>query len=872
MFTLPTYALVAIANIMSAKLLTYSRVVLVLLLLTVVPAAWAQRATTVRGVVIDSLTHEPLPHVAVLLAGSGTGTKTDADGKFSITTQSDFTHVRFSLLGYKAVDRDVRMGRSNRLKIELPPTSIPLEEVMVRPRKEKYSKKNNPAVDLARKLIALHRDSNSCRNAFFSQRKYEKITFAFDNFDGRMRSNALFKREPLLLSYIDTSDVTHKPILNLAIKERTIDYYSRSEPEAVREVVTGIRRSGLDGFINQDNMQAYANEMLREVDLFSNDIKLFDQQFVSPLSQYAVSFYKYYLLDTLVVEGEKCIDLGFASYNAQSFGFAGHLYVVYEDSSYFVKRARYTIPQDINMNYVSRMILQQDYQRDSLGNRVKVYDDVVAEFRIANDMPGLYARRTVYYTDFSYDPPLIEDIFDGKQREVTLPGAYERNNDFWVENRAVPLRMQEDAIGMISTRLLEIPAVKWTAKVLRTLISGYVATHPVEDESRFDFGPITTFISGNSIEGLRLKLGGTTTARLHPRLFASGYVGYGFDDNKGKYGAALEYSFNDKRQSAVEYPIRSIKAYYGYDLNYLSQRYLHTQRDNFVLSLRRGPDYNATYMRNCGVNFKYEFAGGFSLELGLRNERQESTPYLPFEVKQPDGSINTLSHFSQTMGEVCLSYSPTEKFFTSYGERRAISSDAPVVTLRHTFALKGLLSEYTYHHTELAASKRFRMSKLGYADLILKAGKVWNDVPYPLLIIPFANMSYTVQPESYTLLSPMEFIFDQYASWDLTYFANGLLFNHIPYINKWRLREVVTFRGIYGTIRDNNFYPDQTGLFLFNKDWNVKRMNGMPYMEVGVGIDNILSVLRIEYVFRVTYRDTPGVDKGGLRVGLHLTF
>lgn len=851
---------------------TYRRFVSVLLCCFIVHVAWAQQPTTVRGIVLDSLTHQPLPHVSVLLIGSDNGTKSNSDGAFSITTKADFSHVRVSLLGYKAVEKRVRPGRNNRLKIYLTPTTIPLEEVLVRPRKEKYNKKNNPAIDLARRLIAQYHKTEEVKQPFFSQRKYEKITFAFDNFDERMRSNPVFAGVPFLSAYADTSDVTHKPILNLAIKERVIDYFERRDPLAVREVVTGMRHSGLDGFINQDNMQAYANEMFREVDLFGNDIKLFDQQFVSPLSQHAISFYKYYLLDTLVVEGERCIDLGFASYNSQSFGFAGHLYVAYEDSSYFIKRARYTVPQDINMNYVSRMILQQDYVRDTLGNIYKVYDDMVAEFRIAENTPGLYARRTVDYSDFSHAPPSIDDIFTGKNREVILPGAMERDTEFWNENRHRPLRPQEDAIGIISSRLLEIPVVKWSAKVLRTLLSGYVSTHPIEDESRFDFGPVNTFISGNSIEGLRLKLAGTTTARLHPQLFASGYVGYGFDDKHWKYGVSLEYSFNKKRHSSVEYPIRSIEAFYRYDLNYLAQRYLHSPADNFVLSLRRAPDYNATYIRSCGLNFKYEFAGGFALDAGLRNERQEATAYMPFEVRQADGSITSLPSFSQTMGEVCLTYSPTEKFFTSYGERRAISSDAPTITLRHIFSFKGFLSDYNYQHTELAASKRFRFSRWGYADVILKAGKVWNEVPYPLLIIPYANMSYTIQPESYTLLSPMEFIFDSYASWDLTYYANGLLFNHIPYINKWHLREVVTFRGIYGTISDRNFYPENSEMFLFDKSWNVKRMNGMPYMEVGVGLDNILSMLRIEYVFRVTYRDTPGVDRGGLRVGLHISF
>ncbi len=835
--------------------------------------AMAQHITTVRGIVLDSLYNVPLAHVAVVAEGAEpVGCVSDENGVFDMTVYKAVSQVRFSLLGYNDVVVQVREGDVNEYRVLMSSQAVMLDEVLVKRTKERYSKKNNPAVDFARQVIA-HRDEGSVYDApYFFERKYEKITFALDDFDKSMLANPLFKDMQYLAAYIDKSDVTHKPILNLAIRERVIDAYWRKEPERRREVVTGINRAGLKGLIDQDNMQALSNEMFREVDLYSNDIELFGQQFVSPLSEYAVSFYKYYLLDTLEIDGVECIDLGFASYNSQSFGFAGHLYVVAGDSSCFVKRARYTIPQDINMNYVSRMILQQDYERDSRGNRVKVYDDIVAEFRMAEGLAGMYARRTVHYKDFSYEPPVDEDVFGSGQREVTLAGAMERDSRFWEQHRAYPLRMQEDAIGEVSLKLQELPAVKWGVKAMRTLFSGYIATHPHDDESRFDIGPINTLVSGNSIEGVRLRVGGTTTARLFPRLFASGDVAYGFDDNKWKYGASLEYSFNDKKHSALEYPIRSVKAYYQYDLNYLAQKYLHTSRDNFVLSLRRAPDYNATYMRTCGVTFKYEFAGGLSLDVGVRNELQESTQYLPFTVRDAQGAYRSLPSFMQTMGEVCLRYQPAERFLTSYGEREALGSDAPVISLRHIFAIKGLWSDYTYNHTELAVSKRIRMSKLGYADVIVKAGKVWNDVPYPLLIIPYANMSYTIQPESYSLLSPMEFIFDQYASWDITYFANGLLLNRIPYINSLRLREVISFRGIYGTIRDTNYYPGQTGLFMFNPQWNVQRMTNMPYMEVGVGIDNILSILRVEYVFRATYRDTPGVDRGGVRVALHVSF
>lgn len=832
----------------------------------------AQPLTSIKGTVTDSLTNRPIPHVSIFLIGSERGTRTDLDGNFSISVRVDFSHIRISSLGYKTIDIPVELGTSNKLDIKMVPSYITLNEVVVKPKKEKYSKKNNPAVDFARKLIERRETGDPQQRDFFTCTKYEKVTIAYDDFTEEKRNSALFKSTPYLFDYTDTSDVTGKPILNLSLKERVIDYYYRKAPHTEREVVYGINRSGIDDFIDQDNVQIYVNQMFQEVDLFKNDIALFEQRFVSPLSNYGVSFYKYYLLDTLEIEGERCIDFGFAPYNSESFGFAGHLYVVYEDSSYFIKRAKYSIPHNINMNYVDRMYLQQDYARDSAGTRLKVRDDIVAEFRLYPGTAGLYARRTVNYSNFSFDPPLNADVFDQKLEEITLPSAEERDNEFWEQHRATPIKPQENAVSEVVSRLKEKPFVKWTSRIIAILFSGYIHTNAKAEESRFDFGPVNSFISGNNVEGLRLKIAGTTTARLHPQIFAKGYFGYGFGDEKFKYGGTLEYSFNKKKKNPMEYPIRSIKAFYEYDINYLSQKYLHTSKDNFVLSLRRAPDFNATYQRSCGVTYKHEFDGGFSFELGLRNERQESTAYMPFNRYNADGTITPLKSFSQTMAEICLRYSPFEKYYTAYGERFSVTEDAPIFTLRHVFANKGFLSDYNYNHTEIAASKRFRLSKFGYTDIIVKAGKVWNEVPYPLLIIPYANMSYTIQPESFSLLTPMEFLFDQYASWDLTYFANGLLFNRIPFLKALRFREVVSFRGIYGTISDANFHPEQSGLFAFNDSWNVKRMGNMPYMEVSVGIDNILTILRIEYVFRVTYRDTPGANLGGVRIALHASF
>ena len=154
-------------------------------------------------------------------------------------------------------------------------------------------------------------------------------------------------------------------------------------------------------------------------------------------------------------------------------------------------------------------------------------------------------------------------------------------------------------------------------------------------------------------------------------------------------------------------------------------------------------------------------------------------------------------------------------------------------------------------------------------DILAKAGKVWSTVYFPSLLWANANLSYTIQPESYSLMDPMEFANDTYGALDLTYFGNGILFNRIPGINKLKLREVVTFKGLMGTLSNKNNPRFNNDILKFPVEAHAQKMRTTPYMEAGVGIDNILTVLRVDYVWRLTYRDVPGVDHSGIRISLH---
>ena len=506
------------------------------------------------------------------------------DGKFAVSVRDNFLNVRFSTLGYREKTVFVKKGAENDLVIDLVPSDYVLKEVVVKPKKEKYSKKNNPAVEFVKKLIERRHVGDPKNHDFYNYEKYEKMTFALNEFSEEQKKKWLFKKFQFIFDYVDTSEVSGKPILTVSIKEKIAENYYRRSPETEKSVVTGIKRAGIDEIFSQESVQMLCEDLFREIDIFRNDITLLNNRFVSPLSNIGTSFYKYYLLDTILVDGVKCVDLGFVPFNSESFGFTGHIYVPEGDSTYFIKKVKLNVPRDINLNYVENMYLEQDYERLEDGTRIKTKDDAIIEFRIMPATQGLYARRMTTYDKFTFTPPDDLSVYDFEGREKVEVDAQAKPEEFWVDNRHVPVKKKENAVDKLLARLREVPVFYYTEKVLGILISGYIETGK---DSKFDFGPMNTTISANEIEGARFRIGGLTTAQLNPHWFARGYVAYGTKDEKVKYSGEVEYSFNKKKFHSREFPINSIKLSHSYDIDQLGQHYLYTNKDNVFLSLKR---------------------------------------------------------------------------------------------------------------------------------------------------------------------------------------------------------------------------------------------------------------------------------------------
>lgn len=863
---------------MRANIIIYIYTALFLLIPSTLLPQETREKVRIYGKIHDSSTMEALPYTSVRVRNTTMGCSSDNNGNFSFYAPLTDTLI-ISSIGYKEERIPLSKKTKTPLDIFLKPIDYTLNEVTIKPKKEKYRKKDNPAVILAKKIIE-QREENSTKNKpFYSRKRHERLNIALNNFDTSQK-NHFGKKLSFLEEYIDTSLISGKPILNISAREIIATDYFRKEPERERKHVIARSRNGIDDVFTSEEIDGLFEEVFKDIDIFQDNISIFRSKFVSPLSKIGPSFYRYYIMDTVEIDGERYTDLTFAPFNAESFGFTGHIYVS-TDSSLFIKSIDMSVPDDINMNFVEYMNIKQSFNRLDDGTRMLDHEKLICELKLINATNGFYAHRNVVFANYEFesDEKAIE-ILKSPMPVVEDDNSMKRSKEFWSENRISTVSEKEQSVGSMMERLRANPWYYWTEKCVSFLFTGWVPLRKY-DPPVF-YGPVNTTFSYNGLEGLRLRVGAMTSAYLTPNLFGRFYVAYGCKDNKWKYMGELEYSFKKKKEHANEFPVHSLRLRYIHDIYQYGQDYLYTNKDNFVLSLKRGDDNKIGYYRNAEITYTHEMYNNFSYNLTLRNRIDIPSRFIKFERTQAiDGTTTNIPvrDLRQSEVELTLRYAPGEKFIQSKWNRRSLVPEKPVFTLSHKVGFKGILgSEFNYHHTEARFQKRFWFSAFGYTDCIIKAGKVWNKVPFPLLIIPNTNLSYTIQKESYWVMNPMEFFTDQYASWDLSYHMNGLLLNRIPLVKRLKWREVITFRGMFGYLSEKN-RPDplNTGVLYKlpygNDDYHNHYLNPeLPYMEMSVGIENIFKVLRVDYVRRLTYRELPGVSKWGIRIQFHVQF
>jgi hypothetical protein len=821
------------------------------------------QTTRVSGTVTDAKTGEKLPFVSVLFPGkSPVGVYTDLDGKYLLEGFAEKGIMNVQFIGYESVNLPVKVGQTQTINVKLKAVSEMLTAAVVEVKREKYSNKNNPAVDLIRKMIA-NKDNNRIESHdYYEYDKYEKLELGLNDFIvDSLQNKKTYRRLRVVFNHLDSSEITGKMVLPVFFKESSSSVYYRKSPESKKEYINATRMVDLHEVIDMESIENYVTDIFGNVNVYDNEIMLFDNKYMGPLSPFAPNYYRFHIIDTVLIDNTSCIQLSFFPRNEGDFGFRGNLYVT-NDSIYAVKKAEIRTAPKANINFVRNFLLVQDFVfQDStwcLRNNNATLEFVYSK----NDKKSILAQRTVSHRNYIFNIPQPKSVYKGNEKTIKLPDYDARPAEYWNAFRHKPLTHHEEGIFTMVDSVKNAPIVKTAFRLIGLISSGYI------EAGKVDIGPVVSFASFNSLEGMRLRFGGKTNSNFHQNWFFSAYGAYGFQDSKFKYDGTIMYSITKKKYYPWEFPMNLLQLSYSHDVKIPGQSFLYGSGDKIFLSFVRGNVNKITYEHKFELSWTKENTSGFSWKPLVA-----WTKITPAEVlRYEDGNGQLFDNITYNEIGLLLRFAPNERFFQFQMNRFPLNQTQPIIELGHKTGFKNVAGgQYTYNRTDATLYKRWWIGGFGYADTWFKAGKVWNKVPYPLLITPQANQAYAYQDEAYNMMNYMEFVTDRYVSANLSYGFNGFLANRIPLVKKLKLREFITFKLFWGTLDDKNMPENNPDLFGFPN--GTFRFDGkIPYMEASFALDNIFKFLRIDLIKRINYLDNPDVPVWGVRFRLRPAF
>ena len=708
------------------------RIQLTLVLLLLSLTIQAQKLT---GRITDAETGEEIPYASVVYKGHNLAVISDIEGYYSIAKHLGWK-LTFSAVGYQNVEVTINNQTGTKMDIALKADNKQLKEVTISSKKGKYSRKNNPAVELMKKVIAAKKQTDLANHDFYKYDKYEKLTLAANDLTPQKLEKKPFSSTPWLLDQVEVCQYNKKMILPISIDETVSEIVYRKDPKSKKTYIKGQQSSGInDLFQTGDMLNVVMKDVFTDVDLYEDQIRLLQYPFTSPIGKDAIAFYRFYIQDTLKIERDSCIHLHFLPNNQMDFGFRGDIYIL-KDSTYHVRRCELTLPKQSSVNFVKNLRIEQEFEKLESGDWVLTQDDMITELQFAKFIQEAIVIRTTRLSDYSF-AELPKKLFKGKRTEIREPDAGMRGKNFWNQYRQVELTKSENSMDNFIKQIQNIKGFKYIMFGLNALIENSIEI--VGNPNKLDITPVNTLLSRNQYDGWRSKLSIQTTANLNKRWYGTVYYGHGWGSKRNYYGTSLTYSLIDKQYMPFEYPKRNIKIESVYDVGTPSDRFLPTDKDNFMVAFKWTGIDKMMFFNRQKLSFEYEAYGGLRTTLSLKTEEFQPIGALSFrKLNQPkieyNGDMVPHREFLRTTELFAeLRFAPDETYINSKQRRVTINHDAPAISISHTFGFRNILGgEYTSNLTEAKIYKRFWLNSWGKIDLFLKGGIQWNQVPYML--------------------------------------------------------------------------------------------------------------------------------------------
>ena len=834
------------------------------LLLTFSLNALGQKIT---GVILDASTGDSLSLAGVSYKDRKTSTIADLDGIFSIARINGAT-LSFSCMGYKEETVNITKATPSRLTIKLKPDTKSLQEVVVKAERKRYVRKDNPAVDLMKRVIEMKKSTKLENHDYFMYNKYQKLSMALNDYKVKeLDSTDVGKVK--WTQQAELSPYNNKMVVPISLDETVTQHIYRKDPKQEKDIITGEQSTGLNQlFATGEMVNTTLKEVFQDVDIYDNYIKLLKFPFLSPIGSGATSFYRYYITDTVLVDRDSCYHLTFTPNNPQDIGFNGDLYIL-KDSTLHVKKCHLSIPKKSDVNFVSSLHIDQVYSQLPNEEWALTNDDMWAEMTLLGK--SVLVVRNTRLSDYSFEP-LHKNLFKGQAKVKRMADSRNQDEEFWDKYRAVELSQKEGGLGDFMTAMSKSKNMRIPLLVVKTPFENYIETSKPGKPSKFDIGPVISTFSTNFYDGFRTRIGGKTTGAFNKHLFLDGYYTHGFKSGGNYYGVTANYCFNKKKNSSFEFPQRMIVFESTLDVTSVSDKFLKNSKDNLFVNIRT-ETVKMLYKNNKQrLGFIWETDYGLNFTTNIIAESNRPVGNLRF-IHVNDGTEDY--KMRTTEWNASVQFCPGQTYINTKQDRWPINKDRPEFTIRHAMCFDGILGgQYASNQTEVGIYKRQWLGSWGRIDFHVLGSIQWNKVPFPLLITPPTCISYVEQEGTLNMLHNMEFFMDRRVFWSMAWNMNGKIFNRIPLFKKLKLREYLAFRGVWGQLTDKNNPSINSGdAMLYEFPEGSYAIDGSkPYMELAVGVRNILKVFGVDYVRRLNYLDHPGAKKNGVRFNLTFTF
>ncbi|WP_445717702.1 DUF5686 family protein [Flavobacterium sp.] len=808
--------------------------------------------TKVGGKVTDEF-GEPIAFANVVFKNSKEGVITDENGNFYFESKENYATLIVSYVGFEKKEITLKSGLNTGLKIKLQ-SGTTLKEVVIYT--GKTSKKNNPAIDILRKIWERRRKNGLKMFKQYEYDKYEKVEFDLNTIDSAFMSSKVFKGMEFIFDQIDTSSISGKTYLPIFINETLSEVYGDNKQKKYKEITKANKNSG---FGSGDGVNTFIKDLYAEFDIYDNYLKFFDKDFVSPLSRTGINVYNYVLNDSMFIDNKWCYNIVYYPRRKNELTFKGDFWV--NDTTFAIKKINLEASKSANINWVKEIYIEQEYEvmNDSVFLLKRDYMMSDFSFSKKEESKGVYGKRTTLAKNHKFDIQK-EDKFYKEEVNFYDNAVFNKPDEYWEANRFEALNKNEQGIYKMLDTLKEVPKFKRIYSLASILGSGYIEI----PKWKMDYGPIFSTFGYNDVEGQRVRAGGRTYFGPNDTWRIQGYTAYGFRDNQFKYGISGRWMVNPNKRLILSLGNRRDVEQMGVSLT----------TSNDVL----GRSFASSALFASGVNNQLTSVNlttlGFEIEPVKNFTLQTNFSYRTLKSASSEFSLDYYTDLTQTeiksevkQSEINLvaEYTPNRKT-VGYGvDRMDVDFNYARFFVSYSNGIKGVLdSDFNYQKIQLYYRQPALIGGFGRLFTTFETGKIFGNVPLGLMGVIPGNQSWFVIENTYNLLNYYDFVADEYASLHFEHHFNGRLFSRVPYLRKLNLREIIGIKGVYGRVSEDNKMLNASGL-TYTAPEDI-------YWEYHAGVGNIFKVLRVDFAWRGSYLEMPDARKFAIRASFGFYF